>query len=250
MPRAAPVPPSSARAVQRALAALANPRRAPLLQRFFKTGPGEYGEGDRFRGLTVPDVRAVVRAAGDVPTGELEKLLASPWHEDRLAGLLIAVRRGERGDDAVRGELFRFYLAAARAGRVNNWDLVDASAAQVVGGWLFGRADRRRVLERLAASNNLWERRIAVIATFHFIRRREFGETLRLAERLLGDPHDLMHKAVGWMLRETGNRDRALLDEFLAEFAPRLPRTALRYAIEKHSPAERKRWLAVPRAPR
>jgi 3-methyladenine DNA glycosylase AlkD len=234
--------------VQSRLVAQADPTRVPGLQRFFKTAPGEYAAGDRFRGLVVPQVRAVVRDGDGLPLAEMAKLVASPWHEDRLAGLLIAVRHFARTSEvAKRRELFAFYLEAAKAGRINNWDLVDVTAEHVVGGWLWARPERGRTLDRLARSRSLWERRIAVLATLHFIRRGEFADTLRLATALRDDPHDLMHKAVGWMLREVGKRDRAALDGFLAEHAARMPRTMLRYAIEKHGAAERARWLAAGR---
>lgn len=231
--------------VQAELCRLAAPERITDLQRFFKTGPGEYAEGDRFRGLRVPQVRAVVRCCDGLPLAEMARLLESPWHEDRLAGLLAAVRRFRRSrDDGWRGSVYRLYLEAAHAGRVNNWDLVDVTAEHLVGGWLCGRPERMTVLGRLAHAPLLWERRIAVLATFHSIRRGEFDDTLRLAAALRDDPHDQMHKAVGWMLREVGKRDRAQLDGFLAVHAGRMPRTMLRYAIEKHAPAERAGWLA------
>ncbi len=231
--------------VQAELVRLADPARVPGLMRFFKTGPGEYAEGDRFRGLKVPQVRAVVRQAAGLALAEIERLVASPWHEDRLAGLLVAVRQFPRAEPQRKRKLYAFYLAAAKAGRINNWDLVDVTAEQVVGGWLRERPERARELDRLAGSRLLWERRIAVLATLHFIRRGAFDDTLRLAARLRDDAHDLMHKAVGWMLREVGKRDRAALDGFLAEHAARMPRTMLRYAIEKHAPAERERWRAL-----
>lgn len=229
--------------VQGELRRQADPARVPGLERFFKTGPGGYGAGDQFRGLKVPQVRAVVKRADGLPRTEIARLVASPWHEDRLAGLLIAVRHFQRAKEtAVRRGLYGLYRAAAKAGRINNWDLVDVTAEHIVGGWLRGRPERARTLDRLAGSRSLWDRRIAVLATLHFIRCREFGDTLRLAERLLGDGHDLMNKAVGWMLREVGKRERAALDEFLREHAARMPRTMLRYAIEKHSAGERARW--------
>jgi 3-methyladenine DNA glycosylase AlkD len=230
--------------VQAELARLADPVKATGLSRFFKTGPGEYAEGDRFRGLVVPQTRAIVRWAEALPLGEVEVLVDSPWHEDRLAGLLIAVRQFQRAQDTGhRRAVYDFYLRAARAGRINNWDLVDVTAEHVVGGWLHGHANRGATLGRLADSAMLWERRIAVLATLYFIRRGEHADTLRLAARLRDDPHDLMHKAVGWMLREVGKRDRRQLDAFLAEHAARMPRTMLRYAIEKHTPDERRHWM-------
>jgi len=239
---------ATAEPVQAELARLADPAQAAALQRFFKTGPGEYAEGDRFRGLKTPQVRGVVKRASGLPLAEIARLVESPWHEDRTTGLLVVVRRFEHATEpAVRRELYDFYLAAAKAGRINNWDLVDITAPQIAGGWLRERPERARTLDRLAGSGLLWERRIAVLATLHFIRCGEYGDTLRLAAALLGDPHDLMHKAVGWMLREVGKRDRAALDGFLATHAARMPRTMLRYAIEKHTPAERARWLAAGR---
>ena len=239
---------TSAEPVQAELERMADPAQAAVLMRFFKTGPGEYAEGDRFRGLKTPQVRGVVKRASGLPLAEIGRLVESPWHEDRATGLLVAVHRFERATEpAVRRGLYEFYLAAARTGRVNNWDLVDITAPQIVGGWLRGRPERARTLDRLARSRLLWERRIAVLATLHFIRCGKFGDTLRLAAALRDDPHDLMHKAVGWMLREVGKRDRAALDGFLAEQAALMPRTMLRYAIEKHAPAERARWLTAGR---
>ena len=237
---------TTAAQVQAELARLADPAQAAVLNRFFKTGPGEYAEGDRFRGLRTPQVRATVKRAEALPLAEIARLVESPWHEDRATGLLVAVRRFERvREPEVRRELYEFYLEAARDGRINNWDLVDITAPQIVGGWLRERTDRGRVLDRLARSRLLWERRIAALATLHFIRRQEYGDALRLAARLRDDPHDLMHKAVGWMLREVGKRDRAALDAFLSEHAARMPRTMLRYSIEKHSDAERARWRSM-----
>ena len=237
----------TAAAVQTALAQRADPARVPDLQRFFKTGPGGYAEGDRFRGLKVPQVRAVVRQAAALPIPEIETLLASPWHEDRLAGLLVVVHQFERAAEPGRRVLHRLYLRAARAGRINKWDLVDVTAGRVVGAWLRHRPEGGRTLDRLARSESLWERRIAMLATSHLIGHGEFADALRLATVLRDDPHDLMHKAVGWMLREIGKRDRAVLDGFLAAHAALMPRTMLRYAIEKHPPAERRRWLATGR---
>lgn len=237
----------TATGVQAELARQADPARVPGLMRFFKTGLGEYAEGDRFRGLKVPQVRAIVRHAARLPLTEIEALLASPWHEDRLAGLLIVVHQFARAEEAQQQMLYQLYLGAAKAGRINNWDLVDVTSGRVVGAWLRHRPECGRTLDRLARSKSLWERRIAMLATIHFIGHREFTDALRLATILRDDPHDLMHKAVGWMLREIGKRDRAALDSFLAEHAAHMPRTMLRYAIEKHPPAERARWLTAGR---
>jgi 3-methyladenine DNA glycosylase AlkD len=223
---------SQARAAMRAVA---DPARAEVNRRFFKTGPGQYGEGDLFLGVTVPDTRKLVREFAAMPIAEAEELLRSPVHEERLLALLILVRKYQRGDAAERKEIFQLYLR--NTARVNNWDLVDLSAEHIVGGQLFGRSTA--LLDRLAKSRSLWERRIAMLATFHFIRRGEFEPTLRIAKRLLGDEHDLIHKAVGWMLREVGNRDLETEERFLRQHAATMPRTMLRYAIEKFPEAKR-----------
>ncbi len=230
----------TARAVQTRLRALADPVRAAGCARFFKTGPGEYGEGDRFLGLTVPAQRAVAREFRDLPLPQLETLLASPIHEDRFAALEILVMQYERGDAAARTRVFRFYLAHTAG--VNNWDLVDTSARYIVGAHLVDRP-RARVF-RLARSRNMWERRIAMVATHEWISRGDVADAYAVAERLLDDRHDLMHKAVGWMLREAGRHDRARLLRFLRDHYPRVPRTTLRYAIEHLPTAQRKRVLA------
>lgn len=231
-----------ARQVLRELARRRNPAQAAILRRFFKTGPGDYGEGDRFWGLKVPQVRAVLAAFPDVPLQVAGELLASPFHEARLLAVLSLVRAYAKGDAAERAAVFDFYLS--RAARINNWDLVDVSAPGIVGRHL-PPGKGRRVLGRLAASPVLWERRIAMISTLEHIRRGELGNTFWLAERLLGDPEDLMHKAAGWMLREAGKRDAAALEGFLGAHAPRMPRTMLRYAIERLPVARRREWMAV-----
>jgi 3-methyladenine DNA glycosylase AlkD len=246
----------SAEAVQDALARLASPERAAGSARFFKTGPGEYGEGDVFLGVTVPDTRAVVARFAALPQPEVERLLASEVHEHRLAGLLVMVRRfqvagrARTRDDAVRRELHDAYLDAVRAGRVDNWDLVDCSAEWLVGEVLVeARRGGEPLLDRLAASASLWERRVAVLATFAFIKADDAAPTLRLAARLLDDREDLVHKAVGWMLREVGKRvDRGALTAFLDEYAPRMPRTMLSYATEHLSPEDRVAYRAMRRA--
>lgn len=241
----------TAATVQAELQRRADPARVAGLQRFFKTGPGGYAAGDRFRGLKVPQVRAVVRTLDALPLAAVARLLASPWHEDRLTALLVLARRFPRAAETrERRALYGCYLAAARAGRINNWDLVDVTAEHVVGAWLQDRPERARTLDRLAGARSLWLRRIAMLATFRFVRSGDYSDTLRLAARLRDDPHDLIHKAVGWLLREVGKRDRSALDRFLREHAARMPRTMLRYAIEKHAPEERARWLAQGRGAR
>jgi len=221
------------------MTALADPQRAEHHLRFFKTGPGEYGHGDRFLGLTVPQIRTVARQHRALPLPELSRLLDSEWHEERLLALMIAVHQFRRGDTATRKAIHHFYLK--KTDRINNWDLVDLSARDIVGGYLLDRS--RSPLARLARSRSVWERRIAIIATYAFIQRGEFDDTLRIAEALLGDGHDLIHKAVGWMLREVGKRDVAVLRAFLDEHAPQMPRTALRYAIERFPASLRRRYL-------
>jgi len=225
--------------IQKELASLADPRHAAVLQRFFKTGPGQYGEGDRFRGIRVPVLRKVARKYRHLSLAEAEQLLQSAFHEDRLLALLILIDHYYRRDDAFRDEIHRFYLD--HTGWVNNWDLVDASAPHLVGHYLMDRS--KDLLIRLAASRVLWERRMAIIATFHFIKQGDFDDTLRVARLLLGDPEDLIHKAVGWMLREVGKRDVTAAEAFLEAHYRKMPRTMLRYAIERLPEARRQAYL-------
>jgi 3-methyladenine DNA glycosylase AlkD len=219
--------------------ALASPARATAARRFFKTGPGEYGAGDRFLGLTVPAVRKLSREHETLPLRDVARLLKSPWHEERLLALFVLVRRYVRAEPAARGQIYRLYMS--NRAFVNNWDLVDCSAEHIVGPYL--ERSGRVTLVRLAKSDQLWDRRIAVLATFHDIKRGRFGPTLRLARLLLDDSHDLMHKAVGWMLREIGKRDRVVLERFLSQHAAEMPRTMLRYAIERFPEPLRKQYL-------
>lgn len=230
----------TAQDVRAALAEVADPARAAHSARFFKTGPGQYGEGDVFLGATVPQVRAVVKRFRRLGFAEIDALLDDAEHEHRLAGVLLLVEASRRDPERAAQR----YLAAVRRGRVNNWDLVDASAEHVLGGWL---ADRdRSLLDELAASPSLWERRVAVLTTFHFIKRGDASTTLALAERLLGDRDDLMHKAVGWMLREVGKRvSRDELRRFLDAHAARMPRTMLSYATEHLPAGERAAYRAL-----
>ncbi len=232
--------PLRADAVRAALAALASPDDAVALARYFKTGPGEYGAGDEFIGVRVPAIRAVVKQFRGLPFDEIEALLDDPVHEHRLAGalLLVAACPAEPQDTVDR------YLAAVRRGRINNWDLVDSSSEYILGPWLFDRD--RGLLRELAASSSLWERRVAVLATFGFIKRGDFSTTLELAELLLGDREDLIQKAVGWMLREVGKRvSRAALTGFLDAHAAAMPRTMLSYATEHLDPADRAHYRAL-----
>ena len=228
-------------ALRRDFRAAADPARAALLARFFKTGRGEYAEGDKFLGLSVPATRAIAKQYLHLPLGDLRRLLASPWHEHRLCALLLLEERFRRGGPELREKIYGLYLASTS--RINNWDLVDLSAPRIVGEWLKGRD--RAPLYRLAGSKLLWERRIAMLSCFAFIYDGDCRDALKIARLLLGDRHDLMHKAVGWMLRETGKRcsEKELLAFLRANYA-RLPRTALRYAIERFPEKRRKRLLA------
>jgi 3-methyladenine DNA glycosylase AlkD len=228
-------------ALRKELYALADPDDAKFLQGFFKTGPGQYGAGDKFLGLRVPDMRRLVREYPDLEDSQALEMLRSRWHEERLLALLFLVRSYRRGDKAVRATVHRAYLANTRY--INNWDLVDASAHYIVGQHLEAR--NIRLLERLARSDDIWERRIAIVATFHFIRAGEFRPTLKIAKLLVDDTHDLIHKAVGWMLREVGKRDRRVLDTFLRKHYRTMPRTMLRYAIERHPERVRKQYLRI-----
>ena len=241
---------ATAAQVMDALAEVSVSDDAVFLQRFFKTGPGQYGEGDVFIGVRVPATRAVAKRFADLPLHEIEVLLDSEVHEHRLAGLIILNRLFERAsrakarDEGERGRLADFYLAAVRRGRVNNWDLVDGSAEFVLGEYLVDRP--RDLLFELAASDILWERRVAVLSSFAFIKRGDASTTLVLAEHLLGDREDLMQKAVGWMLRESGKRvGRHVLVAFLDEHAAAMPRTMLSYATEHLTPAERAAYRAA-----
>jgi 3-methyladenine DNA glycosylase AlkD len=226
-------------ALRAELYALADPADAIHLQRFFKTAPGEYGAGDKFLGLRVPSLRRLVREYRQLADVHAVEMLASAWHEERLLALMLLVEGYRRGDTARRESIHRAYLAHTRY--INNWDLVDSSAEHIVG--LHLESGDLELLDRLARSSDIWERRIAIISTFHFIRQNEFGPTLRIAELLLKDSHDLIHKAVGWMLREVGKRDRGVEDAFLKKHYREMPRTMLRYAIERHPEKVRKQYL-------
>ena len=232
------MPPTARDALAR-LHDLGSPEAAALAARFFKTGPGQYGEGDVFLGIRVPVLRKLAGELRDLPEGEALALLGSDFHEARLLALLILVRLASKGDQATKRRAYDLYLANTRS--VNNWDLVDASAGPIVGGYLHDKD--RAPLYDLARSAGLWERRIAVVATQHFIARHDFAETLALSEVLLGDRHDLIHKATGWMLREVGKRDRAALEGFLKAHHRAMPRTMLRYAIERFEPDIRLKYL-------
>lgn len=223
--------------VQARMREAGSPLKAEHSMRFFKTGPGQYGEGDRFLGLTVPEVRAFAPQCKDFGLEQVIELLHSPWHEERLLALVLLVKRFPQEPQRI----YDLYLESI-ADYVNNWDLVDSSAPGIVGAFLVKQSDRP-ILRRLARSSNLWERRVAVLATLHFIRHRQFQDTLELCEMLLGDREDLMHKACGWMLREAGKREPSVLLGFLEEWAAQMPRTMLRYSLEKLEPAQRRRFM-------
>jgi 3-methyladenine DNA glycosylase AlkD len=221
----------------------ADPERAKNLQRFFKTGKGEYGEGDIFLGIVVPIQRKISKEFSNLSIDEIQELLNSKIHEKRMIGLFILIKKYERAvkEKNKKKEIFEFYLKNASKNNINNWDLVDLSAPNIVGNYLLDKD--RKILYKLVKSNNLWEKRISVLSTFAFIRFGEFKDSLKISEILLGDLHDLIHKAVGWMLREIGKRDKKVLEEFLKKYYKKMPRTMLRYAIEKFPENERKTWL-------
>lgn len=225
--------------IETELRALANPENAAVLTRYFKAVPGGYGEGDRFLGVRVPVLRKLARKYEALSLAKCRRLLCSPYHEERMLALLILVRQYDRGDDRKRAAIYELYLD--HTDYVNNWDLVDSSAEHIVGRHLVHRD--RSLLYTLARSESVWERRIAIMATFHYIKAGSFDETLRLADVLLADPHDLIHKAVGWMLREVGKRDRAAAEDFLRPRYRKMPRTMLRYAIERYPEELRRRYL-------
>ena len=248
-----------------ALATFVNPEKRAFFPQFFKTGPGQYGEGDEFLGVTVPNVRTVAAQFSGLTEAEIYELMQSPIHEHRLLGLIMLVGKWKKltksgrklttaerdAQAAAQQEIFDFYLRLVYEGRVNNWDLVDTSAPYF-GMYLVGKPDAMNLLESLARSEKLWERRVSIMFTFASIRAAvlkigpaDFSPTIRIAEILLHDKHDLIHKAVGWMLREVGNRDVGELRNFLSRYAAEMPRTMLRYAIEKLDAVERKEWLGA-----
>jgi len=226
--------------LNRRLVALADPQRAEGAGRFFKTGPGETGEGLRFLGLNAPALRGIAKEFRALPLAEVVIALHSEWHDERAVALLILTLQYPKSDETVQQEIFDAYLA--HTAHINSWALVDCSAPQIVGAHLWQRS--RKLLGKLAKSKSLWERRIAMVATQHFIRKNDFADTLRIAKILLTDDEDLIHKAVGWMLREIGDRDQGQLEAFLKPNYHAMPRTMLRYAIEKFPEKKRKAYLA------
>jgi 3-methyladenine DNA glycosylase AlkD len=216
----------------------ANTKHAKLLAGYFKTGKGEYGEGDIFLGITVPESRKIAIQFKDLPLKEVEILLNSKFHEERLIALLLLVHNYEKHPEK-RQEIFNFYLKNTKG--INNWDLVDLSCHHIVGDFLLNKD--KSILYQLAESNNIWEKRIAIISTFNFIKESKFEDSLKIAELLLKDKHDLIHKAVGWMLREIGKKDIMVLEDFLKKYYQQMPRTMLRYAIERLPEIKRKAYL-------
>ncbi|MDR1582504.1 MAG: DNA alkylation repair protein [Prevotellaceae bacterium] len=221
------------------LVALADVEKAAFLQGFFKTGKGQYAEDDIFLGIQVPSTRTIVKAYKNLPLEEIEKLLYSKFHEVRLAGFLLLVEQFKKNADKHK-EIYDFYLKHAR--QANNWDLVDLSCRDIVGGYLLDKEDRN-ILYKLSVSSNLWEQRISIISTWTFIKHLEFEDTLKISEKLLTHKHDLIHKAVGWMLREVGKKDKKVLITFLEQYSVIMPRTTLRYSIEHFAPEERQKYM-------
>ncbi len=232
-------PSMPAQIIRTRLRQFATKERARNLQRFFKTGPGEYGEGDIFLGVVVPDIRTVTREFQSAPLREVITLLKSTIHEERLLALLLLVQAFIKGDDALKKKIYNLYLKHTKY--INNWDLVDLSAPNIVGAYLLDKS--RKPLYALVKSGDLWKKRIAVLSTFSFIRQNDFDDALRIAKILLMDDHDLLHKAVGWMLREVGKRDMSSEERFLKKHYKKMPRTMLRYAIERFPEKKRKGYL-------
>jgi len=222
--------------MQKKLKELSDTEKAEIYKRFFKSGKGQYGEGDLFLGITVPKCRLIAKEFQDLELNEIEKHLKSKWHEERLIALLILVEKFKKNKDK---KIVDFYLENTKF--INNWDLVDLSADKILGAFFIDK-DKKKLYE-MALSQDLWEKRISIISTFYFIKNNKFEDTLKISKILLKDKHDLIHKAVGWMLREVGKRDIQILKDFLRENYDNLPRTTLRYAIEKFPEAERKNWL-------
>ena len=237
-------PGSTAANIEHAMLAQANPADAKILMSFFKTGPGQYGEGDRFLGIRNPLTRRTAKAFRDLPVREAVRAAHSQWHEIRLCALLVLADKyqSKKTDDTERAAIFEHYAELARGGFVNNWDLVDLTAPDITGAYAFEHGVNS--LERFASSGHLWEERIAVLSMFPFIRAKQLDVPFRMVDRFLPHPHDLMHKACGWMLREIGKRDRAALTDYLERNKAVMSRTTLRYAIEHYPETERKAFLS------
>ena len=217
------------------LQALSDAEKREIFPKFFKAGKGEYGEGDRFLGVTVPNIRAIAKLHKDISIEEIRDLIQSEWHEVRLCALIIMVEKSKKKDEALRKELFNLYLSQTE--RINNWDLVDLSCRFIIGEYLLDKS--RDILYQLAQSSLLWDNRIAIVSTYAFIRKGQLEDTYALSDLMMQHPHDLMHKAIGWMLREAGKRNPERLYDYVMSHRADMPRTMLRYAIEKFSPKER-----------
>jgi len=217
----------------------ADPKRAKHSQGFFKTGKGQYGEGDVFLGLTVPQQRSIAKEYLGLGLPKIQELLKSKFHEYRLVGLIILVEKFKKADDREKANIFNFYLKNTKF--INNWDLVDLTAHKIIGVFLLDK--KRTLLYGLAESKSLWEKRISIIATFAFIDQRDFKDSIRICKILLNDKHDLIHKACGWVLREIGKKDQKVLEKFLKQHYKKMPRTMLRYSIEKYEETKRKKIL-------
>ena len=229
----------SVKEIQKKLKHLGNKEKAKKHQSFFKTGPGEYGEGDIFLGVTVPELRRLAKEYKTIGINETKQLLKSKIHEERLLSLFLLIHRYSKGDEPEKKRIYELYLK--NTAFINNWDLVDSSAGQIVGDFLFNKS--KKPLYDLVKSDNLWKRRISIISTFYFIKRNQFSDTLKISKILLPNKEDLIHKAVGWMLREVGKRDISVEENFLKKHYKNMPRTMLRYAIEKFPESKRQRYL-------
>ncbi len=221
--------------ITKKLQALSDAEKREIFPKFFKAGKGEYGEGDRFLGVTVPNIRAIAKLHKDISIEEIRELIQSEWHEVRLCALIIMVEKSKKKDEALRKELFNLYLS--QTNRINNWDLVDLSCRFIIGEYLLDKS--RDILYHLAQSPLLWDNRIAIVSTYAFIRKGQLEDTYALSDLMMQHPHDLMHKAIGWMLREAGKRNPERLYDYVMSHRADMPRTMLRYAIEKFSPKER-----------
>jgi 3-methyladenine DNA glycosylase AlkD len=229
----------SVKEIQKKLKSLGNKEKAKKHQGFFKTGQGEYGEGHVFIGITVPELRKLAKEYKTIGINEIKQLLKSEIHEERLLSLFLLIHRYSKGDEPEKKRIYELYLKNTKF--INNWDLVDSSAGHIVGAFLFDKS--KKPLYDLVKSNNLWERRISIISTFYFIKRNQFSDTLKISKILLSDKEDLIHKAVGWMLREVGKRDMSVEENFLKNHYKNMPRTMLRYAIEKFPESKRQEYL-------
>jgi 3-methyladenine DNA glycosylase AlkD len=216
-----------------------HPDKAKIFLRFFKTGPGQYGEGDKFLGLTMPEQRAIAKKYIDISLNESEKLIQSPYHEHRMTGLIILTYKYLKADEKLKKEIYELYIN--NYNQINNWDLVDVTAPNIVGSYLLDK--NKKILYDFATSNHLWKKRISIISTFTFIKNNQFKDTIKISEILLKDNHDLIHKAVGWMLREMGKRDEKELLNFLDKYHKTMPRTMLRYSLEKLTDEQRKYYM-------